>query len=448
MTSQGAGERTIVVGAGIAGLAAAFRLRQSGFDVTVLEESPVIGGRMSCLRREGWTFNRAAGILPGSYQSIKGLITDVCGSGAVETMQPRIGVPRGGRVHVLRGSGPGSVLDGIRTDVLSPRSKLLMGRLALDAARMAGSLSFANLGLAQRFDTESAADYAERRLNSEIREFVVEPLVRGLFASNADRVSVVDLFFSAVRFMGGGLIRFSGGIDFLCRAIAEQVDVRTGAGVVAVERGERGATVTWVQDGAERTETAAGVVIAVPGTRVSALYPGLGPVQRKILDEEFEFSTAYAAHFALDERPDCDGMVVPVPRVEHPDLCVITLGHNMDPAAAPPGKGVIAGFWRHEWSLEHTGLPDDELLALMVPAVETVLPGLGDRIRFAHLERWYPSVLRSYPGMYRYVAEFVEHIDPTHRVQLAGDYLTASSTNGSSVAGEAAAARLRQAVLG
>lgn len=448
MSNRPAGARAVVVGAGIAGLAAAWRLHQSGFDVTVLEESQVIGGRMSSLRRDGWTINRAAGILPGSYQSIKGLISDVLGAGAVETMQPRIGILRDGRVHVLRGSGAGSIVDGVRTDVLGPKSKLLMGRLALDAARMTRSLSFDNLGLAQRFDTESAADYAERRLNSEIREFVVEPLVRGLFASNADRVSVVDFFFSAVRFMGGGLIGFSGGIDFLCRAIAERVDVRTGAAVVSVERTERDAGVTWIQDGVEHTERVAGVVLAVPGPVVSTLYPGLDPVQRKILDEEFEFSTAYAAHFALDRRPDCPAMVVPVPRVEDPNLCVITLGHNMDPEAAPPGKGVIAAFWLHEWSLEHTGRPDDELVTLMIPGLEKVLPGVGDTIRFAHLERWYPSVLRSYPGMYRYVAEFVENIDRTHRVQLAGDYLTASSTNGSSVAGEAAAARLRRAVLG
>jgi protoporphyrinogen/coproporphyrinogen III oxidase len=441
-----AGRRCVVVGAGIAGLAAAFRLREAGFDVTVLEETDVVGGRMSCLRRDGWTVNRAAGILPGSYDSIKGLIRDACGPDAVSTRQPRIGIVRDGTVHVLRGTGPGAVLDGVRTGVLGARSKLLLGRLALDAARMAPVLSFEDLGRAQAFDTESAADYAERRLNSEIREFVVEPLVRGLFASDADRVSVVDFFFSAVRFMGGGLIRFAGGIDFLCRALAERVEVRTGARVLAVEHGARDVTVTWAQDGREHSETVAGVVLAVPGPAVSALYPQLDPVQRKVLDHEFEFSTAYVAHLALERRPGCPAMVVPVPRVEHPDLCVITLGHAMDPEAAPPGKGVIAAFWRHEWSVGHTGLPDDELVGLMTPAIERVLPEVGDGVRFAHLERWYPSVLRSYPGVYRHVAEFAARLDPTRRVQLAGDYLTASSTNGASVAGEAAAARLRRAL--
>ncbi len=440
------GQRCIVVGAGIAGLAAAFRLHQAGFAVTVLEETEFVGGRMSCLRRDGWTVHRGAGILPGSYSAIRGLARDACGPGAIRPLASRIGIPRDGAVRVLRGSGPGALLDGVRTDLLGPRSKLLMARFALDAARMSRALSFANLGLAAAYDTESAAAYAERRLNSEIREYVVEPLIRGLFASNADRVSKVDFFFSAVRFMGGGLIGFDGGIDFLCRAVAERVEVRTGARVVAVERTGRDAAVSWREASGERTETVAGVVLAVPGTRVSGLYPQLDTGQRKILDEEFDFSTCFVAHFALDRRPELDAHVVPVPRVEHPELCVITVPHNMYPDAAPPGKGLISTFWLHEWCVEHGGLSDEALVERMLPGVERVLPGVRDSVRFAHVDRWDPSVLRSYPGMYRHVAEFVRLIDPADRVQLAGDYLTASSTNGAAVSGEAAAARLRAAI--
>lgn len=49
----GRGQRVVVVGAGVAGLVAAYELRQAGFAVTVLEARERIGGRVWTLRRGG-----------------------------------------------------------------------------------------------------------------------------------------------------------------------------------------------------------------------------------------------------------------------------------------------------------------------------------------------------------------------------------------------------------
>lgn len=49
--------RTIVVGAGVGGLAVAIRLRAAGHDVTVLERRDVVGGKLATLRRDGYTFD-------------------------------------------------------------------------------------------------------------------------------------------------------------------------------------------------------------------------------------------------------------------------------------------------------------------------------------------------------------------------------------------------------
>ena len=47
---SGTGERAVVVGAGIAGLSAGFRLKEAGFAVTVLEADDHVGGRMATAR--------------------------------------------------------------------------------------------------------------------------------------------------------------------------------------------------------------------------------------------------------------------------------------------------------------------------------------------------------------------------------------------------------------
>ena len=89
------------------------------------------------------------------------------------------------------------------------------------------------------------------------------------------------------------------------------------------------------------------------------------------------------------------------------------------------------------------GLRSDEaLFEEMFPAIDKVVPGVRAMVETTRIDRWRPAVLMSRPGTYAAVAELVRHIDPASPVQLAGDYLSASSTNGCAVSGELAAARL------
>lgn len=53
-------EKVIVIGAGIAGLTAAYYLWKQGMDVEVLESSSRVGGRMTSDTSEGYTIDRGA----------------------------------------------------------------------------------------------------------------------------------------------------------------------------------------------------------------------------------------------------------------------------------------------------------------------------------------------------------------------------------------------------
>ena len=58
-------------------MTSAYRLKQAGFSVRVLEAEDVIGGRMSCRRIDGFTFNRASTLLGGSYEFLRDLIEEI-----------------------------------------------------------------------------------------------------------------------------------------------------------------------------------------------------------------------------------------------------------------------------------------------------------------------------------------------------------------------------------
>ena len=61
------GNRAVVVGAGLGGLAAALRLRRMGYRVTVLEALDQPGGRARVFRRDGFTFDAGPTVITAPY---------------------------------------------------------------------------------------------------------------------------------------------------------------------------------------------------------------------------------------------------------------------------------------------------------------------------------------------------------------------------------------------
>ena len=64
-TLKGNGKSVLIVGAGIAGLAAAIKLKQQGFTVTILEAQDKAGGRIRTTRNGGVLFDEGASWIHG-----------------------------------------------------------------------------------------------------------------------------------------------------------------------------------------------------------------------------------------------------------------------------------------------------------------------------------------------------------------------------------------------
>lgn len=436
----------VVIGAGISGLTAGFRLHRNGYAVTVLEQTAATGGKMSSLHHDGFTINRCANILPSSYAAIRTLVGELGLSGQVTDVTGMLAIPRNGDLKRIRSTGAKMVVDALRTDLLSWHSRAKAANLLTDAIRMKPYLSYENLGAAAPFDIETAAQYCDRRLTPELEEFLINPMLRALYCNEADQLSIVDFFFAAVNFVGSGFMSYPGGIGFLTDALAARLDVVTNAEALNVTEADDSVTVTYRHDGAESTVTADACVIATPATEVSRLFPQLDARQREILRDHLHYGTAYAAHFALSRDPGEPAMVIPVPSSLDPGLCAVVLPHNYSRGVAPAGKGMLSTYWLERWCEDRAQIPDEVLDAEMRTCIDKVLPGISRDIEFTHIERWRPSVIRSYPGMYSHVQEFADRIDRRSRVQLAGDYLSASSTNGCAASAELAARRVLGAV--
>ena len=435
----------IVVGGGIAGLTAAFRLQQAGFAVRVLEASGDVGGRMATLSMQDFRVDLAVAIFPNTYHVLLKLIADAGLASAIAPTSDVAGVVRGGNIYRTRST---STLDAIKTSLLSWSSKALMVRAMFDASRIGERLSWDNLSLAAEFDTESAEAYAKRRLNDELLSYVVGPACGAFFMSPPAQVSAVNFLFVLRYFVGVSFFNSSTGVDFLPRALAKQLDVSLDSTVNSVRETSSGVEVIWNKAGeSERTDVVAGCVIALPAPQMADVYLELDPLRRE-LARNFVYATAVGVHLGLAKRPAGEtAAMLQIPAVEQGDLAAIILDHNKAPGRAPAGKGLISTVWTDRWNKRQWDRDDKDVVADAIAGVQKVLPKMVADVECSHVQRWRFGPDIPGTGVHRRMAKFHTAGDPKSRIRLAGDYMSTASSNASAASAEKAAREL-SAVLG
>ncbi|MEU6201536.1 FAD-dependent oxidoreductase [Streptomyces sp. NPDC047061] len=434
------GERVIVIGAGVAGLTAAFRLRQAGAEVVVLEASDRVGGRMWTERVGDYLLDTGASVLNSSYRQMVRLIADAGLTDQVVPTPGVIGVLRDGRVHGIdAGKHPGMGL--LRSRLLSPASKLKATRLLRDLYKARHTLRWDDLSDTTPWD-ESAEAYSRRHLNEELLEYVVGPLGRAMNLVDADRFNIALSLFTLQHYLlGGSYFNSPAGMSFLPLGLARNLDVRLGRRVGNIEAGDGDVEVTWSEpDGSQVTERAGYCVLATPGPEALRLFPQVHPEGRDYFTS-LKIVRSIQIMFGLAKPTPEKAIWVNVPRAEHQDLFVWINDHNRAPGRAPAGKGLMTFSWRDQWCAEHWDQDDDSVVESALAEISGVgiLKGFAEQVEMTCVRRWYPCAPTRYPGSSQALRRFLGSLPPTSRVRFAGDYFSAATTNTSVSSGERAA---------
>jgi phytoene dehydrogenase-like protein len=256
----------IVIGAGLAGLAAAATARQAGRRVLVLEAHGT-GGRARTTDREGFTLNMGAHALYRHGEGAKVLASlGIVPDGAPPPLD-RYRALAGGRLHVLP-TGPASM---VRTGALGARSKAQLVRL---------------LGLLPRLRPEelgpiSVAGWLHRHHLRPDAESVVRALLRlSTYTDDVDRFSAGAAVAQLQLANTGGVLYLHGGWSALTGVLSGSLDVRTGLEVHGVDPSVGGVEVRTAEGSmvAPRVVVATGTPTAV--RRLLPVEPGwdeLGP---------------------------------------------------------------------------------------------------------------------------------------------------------------------------
>ena len=354
------GLTVIVVGAGVAGLAAARQLHDAGAQVIVLEARDRIGGRTTSVERSGAVLDLGASWIHGVEGNP---VTDLA-----------------------RGAG----LDLIATDVDSS--------IGFDAATADGLVDDVALArAAERLDTAVAvgqdADVDEpvRRAvdaavlgasgdEARLIRYLAASAIENEYAGSIDELST--WWFDEAGAFGGGDAMISGGYAQVPEVLAAGLEVRLGAPVTAVTWAAGGATVQTTLETLEADAVIVTVPLGVLQAAGIALDPALpAPQQRAVdglgmgvLNKVFvQFDQVF-----WDDTVDWIGIVPP--EGLDPWVDWVTIGRADD-------LPVLLGFAAGDLGRRVDGLSDEQVIASALATLRSAYPGAPEPL-YALVTRW------------------------------------------------------------
>ncbi|KAH9743600.1 protoporphyrinogen oxidase 2 [Citrus sinensis] len=204
---SGSAKRVAVVGAGVSGLAAAYKLKSNGVNVMVFEADERAGGKLRSISKDGLIWDEGANTMTESEMEVKGLLDDL---GIREKQQFPISqykryVVRNGVPFLI----PTNPIALITSNFLSAQSKIILEPFLWkksDSAKVSAEDA-----------KESVGGFFQRHFGREVVDFLIDPFVAG--TSAADPESLVVSNVSDPLLPVKSHARYTGNAPFIPRAL-------------------------------------------------------------------------------------------------------------------------------------------------------------------------------------------------------------------------------------
>jgi protoporphyrinogen/coproporphyrinogen III oxidase len=408
--------RVVVIGAGIAGLAAAFRLRQAGVNVTVLEATDRPGGRMTTDIVNGHVIERGTQLLLSSFTNVLSLIREVGLHPELLAISPWIAVVCG------------QIPRRIRTGMLA--WPLLLGFLGfpdfLRLIRQAGLRRWPsphNYAAWAEFDDEDTAAWCDRHFGRATTVYFVEPFLGACFHETPNEISRVIpcTLWTRVNPFKSKTLTLSRGLGMLPEALAARLDVRFRSPAQSVELAANGVQVRTSHE----SITADWAILATTSSAARAIYSQPAQIEQRLMKTRYgsTINVCIAAN-----RLWQGGTVLRkvwqllIPRVEGGTISSVSIESSRDATRVPNGE-MLSFRYRNATTARVIASSDEEIISGIIPDAEKYFPGLSEAIRFAHVVRWPEAMPKSSVGRIRSIAEYRQTAPGTRRILLAGDYM-------------------------
>lgn len=445
-----------VIGAGIAGLTAAYQLQKKGASVHVFEAADRTGGVIRSESTEGYLVEHGPNSIRAGAAALETIIDDL------DLREERIWANDAADTRYVVRDGiptplPRSVGSFLTTDLFSARAKM---RLLVEPF----------IGRAEA-DEESVADFTRRRLGREVLDYAVAPFVGGVFAGSPEDLSLKhafrrlatledehgSLFVGAIRRalasnngetqgVPSGLFSFRNGLETLPNALADALGDRITlhSPVRALDHdGEKWLVVVTSPDEQDRTRTFDALVCTLPLHRLVAMDVStpvdLGPLADVSYPPLSVLALGYPRE-AIDHPLDGFGLLVP-PAEEDFDILGTIFSSTLFPGRTPDGHVLLTTFVGGARAPDQATTDADSLQPTVERDLDRLLGVEGPPVFQRHV--YWPNAIPQYTVGYGSVKETLDALEQQHPcLAFAGNYRQGVSVGDALTSGVEAADRL------
>ncbi len=314
----------IVIGGGLAGLIVAYRLKQHGVEVSVLEASKTVGGKIGTRKVGGEPFDIGANTVLESNSAIQKLIADLGLQSEMLFASPQANtrwIVKRGKLVAL----PTAPLAFLTTPLFSLGAKL---RLLCEPF------------VPKTTREETIAEFATRRFGKEILDYAINPFLIGTYAAKPEDLSARSAFkalsewesrYGSVikgalthakatkqqpKSYSGKMFSFAGGFYTVIQKLSAALgaSVERGAEVQDIQRENEAWRVFYIQQNEMKSRTATHLVFATPADVTASL---IQPIDKTVADSLAKIPYSPVAQVFLGftreevEPPQGFGFLVP-----------------------------------------------------------------------------------------------------------------------------------------